>query len=156
MEPRRLEELAYEASLRAPEKQERVLDELRARTGMLLAASSLAASFLGGRTIDGGRPAIVVAALVAFAVSVLGCVFVLVPRPYAFTFALDGASVFEEFYDLRHNPHEVLRRLAYNLRAFWDANDTRIQPLFLAFRLASVALVAEIVLFLLSVGGTLG
>jgi len=40
-----LERLAYESSLRALDKQEQLLAELRARTGLLLAASSLAASF---------------------------------------------------------------------------------------------------------------
>lgn len=38
------EQLAYEAALRSLDKQERLLEELRARTGVLLAASSIAAS----------------------------------------------------------------------------------------------------------------
>jgi hypothetical protein len=42
-----LAELAYDASLRRLDKQEQLLEELRARTGLLLAAASLAASFLG-------------------------------------------------------------------------------------------------------------
>jgi hypothetical protein len=41
------EKLAYEAALRGLDKQENLLEELRTRTGVLLAASSLAASFLG-------------------------------------------------------------------------------------------------------------
>ena len=41
------ERLAYEAAQRALDKQERLIDELRSRTGLLLAAASLAASFLG-------------------------------------------------------------------------------------------------------------
>jgi hypothetical protein len=43
------EKLAYEAALRGLDKQEGLLEELRTRTGVLLAASSLAASFLGQR-----------------------------------------------------------------------------------------------------------
>jgi hypothetical protein len=42
-----LARLAYEASLRSLDKQEELLGELRSRTGLLLAASSVAASFLG-------------------------------------------------------------------------------------------------------------
>jgi len=38
------ERLAFDAALRALDKQESVLDELRSRTGVLLAASALAAS----------------------------------------------------------------------------------------------------------------
>ena len=41
------ERLAYDAAQRALDKQERLLEELRSRTGLLLAAASLAASFLG-------------------------------------------------------------------------------------------------------------
>jgi hypothetical protein len=47
-----LERIAYESAVRALDKQETVLEELRARTGVLLAASSLAASLLGGRAFD--------------------------------------------------------------------------------------------------------
>jgi hypothetical protein len=39
-----LAEIAYDASLRRLDKQERLLDDLRARTGLLLAAASLAAT----------------------------------------------------------------------------------------------------------------
>jgi hypothetical protein len=42
-----LERLAYDAALRALDKQERLVEELRARTRVLLAASSLVVSFLG-------------------------------------------------------------------------------------------------------------
>jgi hypothetical protein len=48
-----LERLAYEAAQRALDKQERLLDELRNRTGLLLAAASLAASFLGREAFAG-------------------------------------------------------------------------------------------------------
>jgi len=150
-----LAELAHAESLRALEKQERVLDELRSRTGLLLAASSLAASFVGGRAVDQGRSVFVLLALLSFAGSVLGCVYVLVPRPYAFTFSLDGSAVFEQFFAIRDDLDEVHRRLAYDLHLFWHANDARIEPLFNAFRLASAALVVEIVLLLVSVSGTL-
>ena len=47
------ERLAYEAAQRALDKQERLLEELRSRTGLLLAAASLAASFLGREAFDG-------------------------------------------------------------------------------------------------------
>jgi hypothetical protein len=47
-----LARLAYESALRALDKQEQLLAELRARTGLLLAASSLAASFLGRPALE--------------------------------------------------------------------------------------------------------
>jgi hypothetical protein len=55
----KLAELSYEAAVRALELQERGIEQLRARAGMLLAASSLTGSFVGAQTIQhaGGRRA---------------------------------------------------------------------------------------------------
>jgi hypothetical protein len=50
-----LEQLAYDLGLRALGQQERVLEELRARTGILLAATAFTASFLGGRSLAATR-----------------------------------------------------------------------------------------------------
>jgi hypothetical protein len=47
-----LQELSYALSLRSLDQQEKALEELRNRTGTLLAATSLVASFLGARAID--------------------------------------------------------------------------------------------------------
>jgi len=150
-----LERIAFDSSTRALDKQQALLDEIRARTGLLLAASSLAASLLGVRAIEQGGSLSAAVALAAFALSAAACLFVLLPRPYAFTFSLDGPSVYEELFQLRGDPTELHRRLAYNMRAFWDANDRRIQPLFHAFRLAALLLFIEIAAFLAAVGGTL-
>jgi hypothetical protein len=50
-----LAELSYEAAVRALDLQERAIEQLRARTGTLLAASSLTASFLGAQAIQHGK-----------------------------------------------------------------------------------------------------
>jgi hypothetical protein len=63
--------LAYDASLRSLDKQEQVLDELRARTGLLIATSSLAASFLGRPALDAAPVAVGVLALAAEVVLLL-------------------------------------------------------------------------------------
>jgi hypothetical protein len=47
-----LARLAYEASLRSLDKQEELLGQLRSRTGLLLAGSSVAASFLWERALE--------------------------------------------------------------------------------------------------------
>ena|SRR5215210_3308127 len=76
-----LAELAFEQSQRRLDKQERVLEELRARTAILLAASSLAASFLGKEAFGGsGWGVLAVVAAVAFLVTILSAVYVLLPR----------------------------------------------------------------------------
>ena len=47
-----LAQLSYELSLRSLSQQEAALNELRARTGTLVAAASIVASFLGGTAIS--------------------------------------------------------------------------------------------------------
>jgi hypothetical protein len=150
-----LARLAYEASLRRLEKQDQSLTEIRSRTGLLLAASSLAASFLGRPALDADPVAVAIAALGAFAVSIGASVYVLMPKQ-DLVFSLVGSRVFEEFYEFQNDLAEVHRRLAYDLDRFWEQNDVRGQRLVRAFRLAAWALVAEVLLLLFSVSGTLG
>jgi hypothetical protein len=50
--PGEIEQLSYDLARGALAEQDRAIDELRARTGTLLAASSIVASFLGGRALD--------------------------------------------------------------------------------------------------------
>ena len=56
-----LAQLAYDASLRSLDKQEELVAEIRSRTGVLLAASSLAASFLGEPALADGSALLVCA-----------------------------------------------------------------------------------------------
>ena len=80
--PEELALLAYELSQRMLARQEVRLDELRARTGTLLAASSVATSFLGPRAIDrNGVDTLALLAFTAFAVSVIGSVSILILNP---------------------------------------------------------------------------
>ena len=143
-----LAQIAYEASLRSLDKQEEAVAELRSRTGLLLATSSLAASLLGERAIGDGSFALVLAALAAFAVSVAASLYVLLPTR-DLVFSQKGSSVYEELFEFSH------RRLAYALDGVWDANNPRLDRLRSWFRLAVVALGAEVALLLLSGGGTL-
>jgi hypothetical protein len=138
-----LERIAYDNALRALDKQEKLLEELRARTGVLLAAASLAASFLGGQALDDLRPVVfLLLALIAFAVSFGASLFVLLPR--TFVFALEGPRVYEELYEFRDDAPEIHRRLAYDLQRFWEANDGRLTPVKRAFRVAAWSLVVEV------------
>ena len=77
----RLEDLAYALSLRALEQQERVLEELRARTGVLLAATALVASFLGGRALSSAAsPWFTLPGVAAATASILLAVYLLAPK----------------------------------------------------------------------------
>lgn len=150
-----LEQIAYDSALRALDKQEKLLEELRARTGILLAASSLAVSLLGGQALDDSRPGVVVVlAVAAFAVSLAASLYVLIPRK-GFIFALKGPAIYEELYGFREDPDELHRRLAYDLQRFWDDNDGLLRPVLRWFRTAAAALVVEVVALAWLASGTL-
>ena len=111
---------AYEAAQRALDKQERLIDELRSRTGLLLAAASLAASFLGREAFaDDPKRWLAVLALVAFLVAVGASVYVLTPKSGKFVFALVGSGLYEGLYEVKDDLAAVYRRLAYDLDRFW-------------------------------------
>ena len=139
------ERLAYEAAQRALDKQERLLEELRSRTGLLLAAASLAASFLGGEAFAGTPPrGLATLALSAFLVAVGASVYILLPTRDEFVFGLVGARLYEALYSVRTDLPEVYRRLAYTLDRVWADNDRKIQTLFRAFRLGAAGLSTEV------------
>lgn len=96
------------------------------------------------------------AALLAFVVSIVASVYVLIPKSNQFVFALTGSAVYEELYAFREDLPEVHRRLAYDLGRFWGANDRTITKLFRAFFVGATALVVEVVLLAGLLGGTLG
>ena len=139
-----LEGFAYEAALRALDKQEDVLNEVRSRTGALLAASALAASFLGREAFADPQPLLAGLALVAFVVTVAASVFILLPRRDQFIFALSAPDLYTGLYAVKDQPDEIRRRLAYDLQRLWNGNDDRLQPLFTAYRVGAGALVVEI------------
>jgi hypothetical protein len=149
------ERLAYEAALRSLDKQEGLLDELRARTGVLLAASSIAASFLGQQALQGPNPrGLMFAALLAFVVSIGADVFILLPKQ-DLIFAQEGACLYEEFFAVRADMPEVYRRLTYDLGRFWKSNDAKIQWLRRAFTIAAIALVVEVLALAVLLGSNI-
>jgi hypothetical protein len=136
--PRILSELAYDANLRALDKQEGLLEELRSRTGVLLGASSLATSFLGQRAFVGSAPvAPAIVAVAAFVLCVASSVYLLLPKE-SLVFSLVGRAVYERLYEFKDDPSEVYRRLAYDMEAFWIENDDKLQRLFKAYRVAAL------------------
>lgn len=138
------ERLAYEAAQRALDKQEVLVGELRSRTGLLLAAAALAASFLGREAFaQDPKRSLAIAAIGAFLISMASSVYVLVPRRGQFVFSLLGGGVYEGLYALRGDIPEVYRRLAYDLDRFWRRNDLELQKVTNAFRLGAAALVLE-------------
>jgi hypothetical protein len=136
--------LEFELSRARLDKQERVLEELRSRTGVLLAASSLAASFLGQEAFgNAGWGILPVVAVASFLVSMAASVYVLLPKK-GLVFSLVGSAVFERLFAVEGGMPEVHRRLAYDLDRFWEENDKKMRRLLRSFQLAASALVVEI------------
>ncbi|MGZ8702321.1 MAG: hypothetical protein ACXWZY_08545 [Gaiellaceae bacterium] len=149
--PEELALLAYELSQRMLTQQEMRLDELRARTGTLLAASSVATSFLGPRAIDrNGVDTLALLALTAFAVSVIGSVSILILNP-RLVFGVRGTRLFEEERAREESIADVHRRLGYWLELFFDQNQATVDRLFLVYQLAAVAVLAEVILWTIKI-----
>jgi hypothetical protein len=85
--PSSIVEAGYELSQNAISEQNERLSDLRGRTATLLAAASLAASFLGGQSIRSGDLGMLGAfALIAYLVCVGACITVLLPHRLVFSF----------------------------------------------------------------------
>jgi hypothetical protein len=83
-----IEQFSYELTANALAEQERAVGALRARAGTVLAAASIAGSFLGTKASHGSLDGWAVAALLTFALCLASAVWVLFPR--SFVFAVRG------------------------------------------------------------------
>ena len=144
-----LEKLGYELSRKALERQERTLDELRSRTALLLAASSVSASFLGARAAE-SRFGVLTAALFAFVVSIGLAAYVVFPQP-GLIFSIRGSTLIDSEADDPAGIRETYRRLAYWLEGFLDDNQPLIDKRFAAYRLATIALLGQVVLWVVEI-----
>jgi hypothetical protein len=140
-----LEQTMHETAVRALAQQEAALEALRARTGTLLTASSLVASFLGGQGIArNGLTIWIVAALSAFAAVALLSVYVLLPK--ALYFSLDVTAAYESLATRADDEQAIHALLARWLQERRAVNKPIIARTVRAARFAGAALAAEIVL----------
>ncbi len=150
-----LEKLAYEMALRGLDKQENLLEELRARTGVLLAVSSLAASFLGQQAFRHPSPrGLALVALASFVVSVAAGVGILAPGKNLY-FSIRGRGLFDRLYEVRDDRAEIYRRLAYDLDRYWSVNNRRIQLLTRAYEIGAGAMILEVLSMVALIGDIL-
>jgi hypothetical protein len=141
-----LERLAFDLSVRALERQERVVEELRARTGTLLAAGALVASLLGIRAsgilaLAGGAAAVTT---ICVSLSIL-----LPNRRLEFTSS--GTAFLEHLTRLAAGVGEAHRTLAYWNASAWEANQRVVSRLTARFEVACLSLVVAIVSWSLNV-----
>jgi hypothetical protein len=144
MSPPSLAEVVYEQAQKALEQQERQVNELRQRTGTLLAAAALTASFFGAAAL--GREGIVapvVLAAVALAVTVLSGLYVL--YPHELEFSADARRLYDDLACDQEDPYRLLVRLAFGLRDTRERNGRVADRLARCLAIAAIALVVQIV-----------
>jgi hypothetical protein len=105
----------------------------------------LTASFLGAQTIQHtrGLGALTALALAALAVSIITCIYVLLPKR-GFVFSMSGPRVYESLFEFAGDNDEVRRRLAYWLEHFWQHNQTKIDRLARFYALAAMSLTLQL------------
>ena len=142
-----LAEITYDLSLRSLAQQEASLNELRSRTGVLLAATAIAIALLGGRALDdGARTAIDLAGVGLAVVSFLLSVFVLAPKS-RYVVMIDAAVVHEYFKRSQVDEQEAMEALVFSNREAWEENQVLIDRLVRSFSWACLTLVGAVVLW---------
>jgi len=156
MAPGALTELSYAAGVRALDVQERAVDQLRARTGILLAATSLTASFLGAQTVQhaNGLDTLGCLALVSLVLSVGLCTYVLLPKE-GFVFSLSAAGMYEKLFEFEDDEDEIRRRLIYWLEEYWQGNQEKIDSLGSYFFAAAVTLLLQLIFWSWALAATI-
>jgi hypothetical protein len=150
-----IERLGYELALDGLRPQEATLSELRGRTGVILAASSLVASFFGGRALDGRElGAVEIAALAALVATIVTCVAILAPKANL-VFVLDGYAAYEYFAEHDVDVPEAERTLSFWITDALERNQPVIERLHQWFAIACVTLVLQVVLWATGLAGTL-
>jgi hypothetical protein len=93
-----LEEITYDAGRAALDDQEKLVAGVRQRTGTLLAAHALVASFLGATTVS--TTGLTAWAWIALAALVLGLIAAaLLLAPWELKFAVDAPELYAELYE---------------------------------------------------------
>lgn len=132
------EAIAYAESIRAVEFQARALDELRSRTGLLLAGSSVVTSFLGAEALRDSKLDTLAGLGVAAFLGVVGlCLWILTPpRKKDARFVLSGKILIEDWADEpRAGDGAAMQRfLAETIDRNHDHNEAKLGQMYAAFR----------------------
>lgn len=144
-----IEQFSYELTAHALEEQERAATALRTRAGTILAAASIAGSFLTTKASSGSLDGWAIAALVTFALCLASSIWVLLP--HEFVFAFRGEALLAE--TDRLGVRDVTE--AYRAASMWiepniDRNRQQLSRMSGWFTVSCVLLAAEVVLWTLS------
>jgi hypothetical protein len=119
--PASIEELAFDLSRSAIEQQEKRQGELRARAATVLAAGSIAGSFLAGQAVkDGTLDGFGLAAIAAYLGCVVTSIYVLLPHELVLEFR--GSVALDLALETEADLPSTLRAVTGWLEDFHDAN----------------------------------
>lgn len=151
-----LEQITYEAGRSALADQESVVAGIRQRTGTLLAAQSLVASFLGAAAIKAhGMQGWTWLAIGALVVGLVLAAIVL--SPWRLSFAIDANELYAELFDEATKEADAgtlgwLAAAGFGYQAIRVSNEQRVQWMSGLSAALSVVLVAQTVLWLTALG----
>jgi hypothetical protein len=143
-------ELAYQEGLRAITQQQAVLEGLRSRAATLLGVASLVSSFLGSIAVQEGRPDVWSWLAIGLFLVAVGCVLYILRSRRDWYFRTAPSVIIGSY--VEDDPPAPLwamhKQLAEHLETDFNANQENMKPLFRALDVASLALAAEVVVWL--------
>jgi len=143
----RLEEITYDAGRSALADQESLVAGIRQRTGTLLAANALVASFLGATTVRGqGFSALVWVATVALFLALVDAAVLL--APWRLKFAVDARELYADLYDQAAADAESdalvwLATAGYSYQALREENAAKVRWMSLLSGVLGVLMVLQ-------------
>lgn len=147
--------LSLQTALRTLDLQQREVQQLRLRSGVMLAACSLIASIFGGAAIKAnhgvGAPGAL--ALATLAASTSLCVYLLTAKR-RLIFAVDAQSVYGLLLDSDGDARAFAEVIAW-LAAYGRENDRELSGLDRVYTLAALCLMAQMVCWSIVLAATL-
>jgi hypothetical protein len=127
-EPDKRKQLAFEESLRALDMQSEELNDLRGRTGILLTAASLTATFVGSRALDNGFDVWTAAAIGLFIATGGFCLGVLSPSG-GWNFVFNATTILDGWIEASPEASldEMHAEFARTNQQNWKSNDERLR-----------------------------
>lgn len=147
-------ELAFDEAGRALDSQERAVNELRARAGVLIAAAAITTSFFGSRAVSGELTTAGWCAISAFALVGMTVLVVLWPRS-DWEFSANATDVIATYIEAEPpvTLDRIHRDLALHRSARYDHNGAHLRTLVRAFQLGLAMLLIEVAAWLVALSG---
>jgi hypothetical protein len=148
-----LAKMVLDEAVRGLDMQSETLNELRGRTGVLIAAATVASALLGATALE-RHPVtygVNLAALCVFGVVIFFCLCALWPSD-EWAFVYNAKTLDETYFEKRVDSTQACRSMALGHAKHRESNKRKLKWRFWFFRIACVSLTANVVLWFLSIG----